>query len=488
MNTRPTENPSHLDIRNPRTGQFDYYMPVFSAAAVANEVSQLRNRQPTWAGLPLQRRIDALRLFAERLRESRAPLLEALAADTGRWTESVLEFEGLLGIINRWCEDAPIMLAVPPSRPSRLLPRFEVAQRMQPYAVAAVISPWNFPLLLSMIDAIPALLAGCAVIIKPSEVTPRFVPVLERIVAGCGELANVLRFVTGDARTGDAVVRKADMLCFTGSVKTGRRVAVAAAEAFIPCHLELGGKDPAIVCDDADIRLAARALTWASMVNSGQSCMSIERCYVHRRVAGAFLSALTAEVSALTHCYPDQRGVGLGPIISLAQADIIRHPLADAYAGGAKALAGGQVVTKGGGLWCEPTVLVDVNAGMAVVSEETFAPILPVMLFDTDTEAVQYANDSEFGLSACVFSRDRQHAIRIGERLRAGGISINEASLTGMIQDAEKQSFGSSGLGGSRMGRASMTRFYRQQALLIGDGNESPWWFPPAALSGPSAI
>lgn len=472
------EDCSDLAVRNPRTGQFDYRMPIYSAAAVAQAVAALRASQPGWAGLDTQQRVEALRHLATNLLAARMQLVAVLAEDTGRWAESEIEFDALIGVIERWCKDAPEMLVAAPPRPSRLLSRIDVAQRMQPYAVAGIISPWNFPLLLSMIDAVPALLAGCSVVIKPSEVTPRFVPVLARLIAASGPLAKVLRFVTGGPGTGAAVIRNADMLCFTGSVATGKRVAVAAAEAFIPCHLELGGKDPAIVCDDADIALAARALTWASMVNAGQSCMSIERCYVDRKVAATFLSALSQEVAALGHCYPDRNSGRIGPIISLAQADIIRRHLNEAYAFGAKALVGGQVVSKGGGQWCEPTLLVDVHAGMAVVREETFAPILPVMLFDSDAEAIACANDSEFGLSACVFSRDRQRAIAIGEQLKAGGVSINEAALTGMVQDAEKQSFGNSGLGGSRMGRASLSRFYRQQALLIGDGKDSPWWFP----------
>lgn len=472
--------PTTLDVRNPRSGAIDYRMRVCSDEQVAQAARRLRAAQPNWLAGGLEARLDALRAFGAALDEARATLLESLSQDTGRWTESVIEIDAVAGIVRRWLADAPALLAAPPARASSQIPGIAIRQLHAPYPLTGIISPWNFPLLLSLIDAIPALVAGSAVLIKPSEVTPRFVPALEAMIARVPALDGVLRIVTGAGATGQALVRNVDVVCFTGSVATGRKVGLLAAEQFIPAHLELGGKDPAIVCADADLALAARAITWASMVNAGQSCMSIERCFVARAVHEDFLARLCREVGALQLNWPDIRTGQIGPVIAPAQAAIIQGQLEDAYAGGARALTGGALVSRDGGLWCQPTVLDGVTPAMKVMTEETFGALLPVLPFDTEDEAVSMANDTVFGLSACVFSRDGARAEAIGARLQVGAVSINEASLTGLVQDAEKQSFKLSGLGGSRMGKASLARFYRQQALLIGNGQPSPWWFPAA--------
>ena len=468
-----------LPVRNPRTGEPDHAMPVYGPAEVQAVVDSLRAAQPAWAARPVSERLAVLEALAQALLAQPNALIDAISADTGRRAESVIELHGVVGILRRWVEDTPALLAPPAQRRSRTA-HILIEQRSVPYGVAGIISPWNFPLILSLIDAVPALAAGNALLIKPSEATPRFVPVLRELIAGVPGLAAVLQLVTGPGSTGEAVVRASDVVCFTGSVKTGRRVAATAAEAFVPVHLELGGKDPAIVCADADLPRAARALAWGSMGSAGQSCMSIERCYVERRVLPQFLERLTAEVGALRHAWPDVGSGPIGPIIAAVQEPIVRRHLEEALAQGARALTGGRVVNHGGGAWCEPTVLVDVHHGMAVMHEESFAAILPVMPFDTDEEAVALANDSEYGLSACVFSGDLDRARGIAARLQAGAVSVNDAALTAMVYDAAKQSFKKSGLGGSRMGSASLARFYRQQAFLINDGTPSPWWFPAA--------
>lgn len=467
----------YMATRNPRNGSLDYQMPVFDAPDVAAVAARLRANQPGWSALSCAERLATLEAFAQALSDHREPLLEALSIDTGRWHESVLEVEGSLSTIRRWCADAPALLATPPLRASRT-PGIQIEQLMRPYPVVGIISPWNFPLLLSLIDAIPALAAGCAVLIKPSEVTPRFVPAVEAAIAKLPQLHQVLAFVTGAGATGEALVCNVDAVCFTGSVATGKKVGALAAKQFIPSNLELGGKDPAIVCDDADLARAARALAWGSMVNAGQSCMSIERVYVNRSVAAAFTAELVQQVGRLRHCYPDIRVGQIGPVISEAQVGIIQRHLADAISKGARAVTGGRVVNMGGGYWCEPTVLVDATDDMSIVREETFAAVLPVMVVDNDDEAIRRANDSEYGLSACVFSSAPQRARRIATHLDAGAVSVNDASLTAPVHDAAKQSFKFSGLGGSRMGTASLARFYRLQAILLSDGKPSPWWFP----------
>lgn len=466
-----------LALRDPRTGQPDGTLPIDGATEVAALAARLRAAQSAWASSPPGVRCNALAAFADALARRRDTMIETLSRDTGRWHESVMEVDGALGGLRRWAAEAPALLREPGARPAGP-PHIEVRQALVPYGLVGVISPWNFPLLLALIDAVPALAAGSAVLIKPSEVTPRFVAPLREALAEVPQLAAVLGVAIGAGDTGAAVVEVVDLVCFTGSVRTGRRVGEACMRRFIPCFLELGGKDPAIVLADADIPRAARAIAWAGFVNGGQSCMSIERVYVERAAYADFVAALVEEAKALKLAHPTPRDGQIGPIISAAQVAIVRDHLADAQARGARALTGGDVLEIDGGAWCPPTVLVDVTPAMKVMAEETFATILPVMAVDDEADAIARANDSIYGLSAAVFTRDLGRAERIARRLHAGAISLNDASLTAVIHTGEKQSFKQSGLGGSRMGAASIRRFLRPQALLVNTGGESPWWFP----------
>lgn len=470
--------PTSLPLRNPRTGAHDGDLPVTLAATVADLGRQLRSAQPAWAALSAVQRCGHLERLADAIAARRQGFMEALLADTGRWHESAIEVDGTVAAIRRWAEQGPACLEEAPAQPEAI-GFISSQQTWVPYTVVGVISPWNFPLMLTLIDAVPALAAGCTILAKPSEVTSRFVPLLREALAEAG-LSDVFALVTGAGSTGQAVIEASDQICFTGSVATGRKVGEACARRFIPASLELGGKDPALVLSDADVERAARALAWGSFVNGGQSCMSIERVYVEAPVADRFIAALTREAAALTLNCDDPADGQIGPIIAASQVELVRGQLADALAKGARALTGGALVERGGA-WCPPTVLVDVNDDMAVVRDESFASVLPVIVVADEAEAIARANATEFGLSAAVFSGDPERALRVARQLEAGGISINDACLTGMVQTVEKQSFKLSGMGGSRMGTASIRRFVRARALLINDGTHSPWWFPPAA-------
>lgn len=465
-----------LAIKNPRTGQCDFDLPMFSSNEVKEQVASLRDNQTSWQEFLLQDRIDVVAKLSKTLESNKEKIVEALINDTGRFNESTLELEVTINGINRWCNQAIDVLTIPDERRGEI-PFLSIKQSIMPYEVVGIISPWNFPLLLSLVDAIPALLAGCSVILKPSEVTSRFVKPLQKAIEVIPELSSVFKIVTGAGETGQSVINEVDIVCFTGSVATGRKVAEVCAKRFIPSFLELGGKDPAIVCHDADVELAAKALCWGSMVNAGQSCMSLERVYVHQDIAELFINAIKFNVSQLTHNYPNVEQGDLGPIISEKQVEIIKYQLSDAKAKGAEFLCGGEVIDLGGGRYCQPTLLTKTTPDMAIIKEETFAAILPIVIVSTDQQAVRLANDSQFGLSGAVFSQNIEYAEEIANQLQAGAISINDASLTALVHEMEKQSFKFSGLGGSRMGKDSIFRFVRKKAFIRNTGVASPWWF-----------
>ena len=465
-----------IEIRNPRTGKYDYVIIPPPSKLLEQQCNRLRRAQQGWFDLGLNGRIDALLQWKDTIHSARDTLTEALVLDTGRLPESKLEIDSFLASIERWCRLSSKLLQDTEKGTSQ--PFINLQQTMVPYALVGVISPWNFPLLLSTIDTIPALLAGCAVIVKPSEITPRFMTPLINAVNNVPNLREILSFVEGDGQTGATVVDNVDLVCFTGSVETGQQVAIAAAERFIPAFLELGGKDPAIVLESANIELATSALLWSSVVNSGQSCLSIERIYVAKDIFEEFYHQLVAKTHKLNLAYPTLESGEIGPIISQKQAAIINEHLQDAVEKGAVIHCGGEVEEIGGGWWCHPTIITEVNHDMKIMNEETFGPVMPIMSFSTVEEAIELANDTYYGLSAAVFAQSQDEALQVARKIDAGAISINDAGLTAMMHEAEKNAFKFSGLGSSRMGASALTRFMQKKAFLIKtDDNYDPWWF-----------
>jgi len=458
----------NLPVRNPRTGQADYQITTPDAAGLEQLAARLRTAQQSWAALGVPQRSAILKAWSGRLLGDASALLEALATDTGRYRVANSEMNSLGGLVAGNVALAAHVMAAAPERPS-VTPGIAIETQLVPYALVGVISPWNFPFLLSMLDTIPALLAGCAVLVKPSEVTPRFVAPLMASLRDFPELAGVLAFATGDGQTGAALIEQVDAVCFTGSVATGRKVAEACARRFIPAFLELGGKDPVIVLDSADPDRAAAIVLRASVQATGQACQSLERVYVDARLEAAFLERLVARAEAVTLNYPDIHRGQIGPLIFARQAEIIAAQLADAVSRGARILTGGSVENHGGGVWLRPTVVTRVTHEMALMTEETFGPVMPVVGYQDIDEAVRLANDSVYGLSAAVLG-DEATALAVARRLNVGAVSINDGGLTTEVFDAEKNAFNLSGLGASRMGPSGLLRFLRKKALLIQRG------------------
>jgi succinate-semialdehyde dehydrogenase / glutarate-semialdehyde dehydrogenase len=469
---------STLSVRNPRTGHNDYIISPLGAEALQYLVGGLRAAQPAWVALGVEGRIDALQRWKAAAERHKPAIIEALIADTGRKWESVLEADLLFSSIDRWCANARTFFTEAAPRASAV-PFVEVFQNVVPYSVVGVISPWNFPLLLSLIDALPALVAGCAVVVKPSEITPRFIQPMMQAIAEVPELAGVLAYIEGAGATGAVMIPVVDLVCFTGSVATGKSVYKTAAEHFVPVFLELGGKDAALVFEGADLDRATSAILWGATANAGQSCLSVERVYVEQTIMQEFTNLIVEKAQRLSLCFPDVNVGQIAPIISAKQVDIINDHLSDAVSKGASVLTGSVACENhGGGMWCLPTVLTNVSHTMRVMTEETFGPIIPLMPFANEDEAIALANGTEFGLSGAVFARTWEEAQRIASRMDAGAVSINDAALTAVIQDGEKQSFKLSGIGGTRMGPNAIRRFVRQRTFLTKMRDvASPWWY-----------
>jgi succinate-semialdehyde dehydrogenase/glutarate-semialdehyde dehydrogenase len=354
------------------------------------------------------------------------PLANTVSSENGKVRSEALLFDvvPVLLLLNHFLRhapailaDEPIDLAITPHRKSYITYR--------PKGVVAVISPWNFPLCIPAFDALMALIAGNAVVIKPSEVTPLSALALEECVREAGIDPDLLQVVTGLKETGAALIdARPDHVVFTGSVPAGRSVGVACAERMIDYTLELGGKAPAIVLEDADLERTANAIVWGGFANAGQICACVERVYAVASVYDPLVARLSEGARGLRVGPPNDDDVDIGAITWPRQIEIVEAQIADARAKGARVTAGGERV--GGGRFFAPTILADCSHDMDVMRSETFGPIVPLMKVDSEDHALELANDSTLGLGAYVFTRDIERGRRIAERLDVGSVMIND--------------------------------------------------------------
>jgi acyl-CoA reductase-like NAD-dependent aldehyde dehydrogenase len=343
-----------------------------------------------------------------------------------------------------------------------------------------VISPWNFPLILSMGDAIPALLAGASVVIKPSEFTPLSVMELVRVWKEEIGGPDVIDVVNGTAETGGALVDEVDFVQFTGSDRTGKIVMKRAADTLTPVSLELGGKDPMIVLRDSDVDRAANAAAFGGLFNSGQACTSIERVYVEEPIYDEFVAKLTERVRSLRQG-ADGRSYSaeVGAMSTPAQVEIVADHVEDARAKGARVLSGGKR-KEGPGDWYEPTVIADADHSMSVMRDETFGPVVPVMKVSDADEAVRLANDTRYGLSASVFAGDAQRGEAIARRIDAGAVNVNDWNTNFLCLPLPMGGWKESGIG-FRHGAYGIRKFVHPASIVsprIKQGKADPLWFP----------
>jgi acyl-CoA reductase-like NAD-dependent aldehyde dehydrogenase len=473
-------NPQTLKVRSPATLEAITELPVASPADVAELVARARKAQAVWQNTRFGERAKLLYRLRDLLLDEQEKLADILTAETGRPRAEAYgnELFYLCDAIGCWAKKTPRYL-----RPERIRPHFlllkakKVFSTYAPRGVIGVISPWNFPLTLTLGEAIPALMAGNAAVIKPSELTPLSARFGAEMAAKAGFPENLLQVVVGFGETAEALIDQVDMVAFTGSAATGKRVMHRAAERLIPVSLELGGKDPMIVLRDADLERAAGACVWGALMNSGQACTSIERVYVEAPVYQQFVAKVLARVRAIRQG-PSEDVVEMGSMTSEAQLKKIEAQVDEAVARGAKVLIGGRRNPNFSGFFYEPTVLVDVDQSMSVMREETFGPVIPILEVKDAKEALGLANDSPYGLGASVFSGNKRTALEIARRIASGSVCINDSLVNYIIPDAPMGGRKDSGFG-FRHGAEGIRKYCHQKTIVIdrrGLKEEFPWY------------
>jgi acyl-CoA reductase-like NAD-dependent aldehyde dehydrogenase len=452
-------------ILNPATGAVAGEVRWTDPADVPAIAAGLRDAQREWERRGPKARANTLSRFAVWLGDHREEIEKLLVAETGKSaTDAAQEVPLLLMILSYYIKNAEKALA-PESKPaaSPLLAIKKITVHYRPRPVVGIIAPWNYPVANAMMDAIGALTAGCAVLLKPSERTPLTAEVLMRGWTESGA-PPVLALAQGARLVSEAVVDASDYIQFTGSSATGVKVMERAARRLTPVSLELGGKDPMIVCEDADIPLAANAAVWGAMFNAGQTCVSVERVYVLDSVYDQFLNAVVQAVNNLDMGAGE--GKHFGALIDDTQVGVTAQHVDDALAKGAKALTGGKR-PDGPGSFYPATVLVDVDHSMSCMTEETFGPTLPIMKVSSVAEAVRLANDSPYGLSASVFSKDVNRAKDIAVQLDCGAVNVNDVISNLMCTTAPMGGWKTSGIGARFGGIDGVRKFCRQETVVV---------------------
>jgi len=412
-----------VKILNPADGSAVAEIAEDSAAAIAEKYSRARSAQPAWAATSLDARLAAIARFKGEVARRKSDLARTLTREMGKpIRQSHNELEALTGRLDFFLEHAVRALA-----PETVLEESKLRERIthEPLGVVANISAWNYPYFVGSNVFVPALLAGNAVLYKPSEFAALTGLAIGEMMQAAGIPADIFAVVSGAGTAGAALISQAvDGVFFTGSLATGTRIAAACAPRMVKLQLELGGKDPAYVCEDTNVQTAAESLADGAMYNAGQSCCSVERIYVHQRVHDRFVDALVATVKGYRCGDPMDEATYLGPLARAPQLAVLERQVADAVAKGAKLLLGGKRIARPGN-WFEATVLSRVDHTMELMREESFGPVIGIQKVADDVEAVRLMNDTEYGLTAGVYTPDETRAQRILAQVRSGSVYWN---------------------------------------------------------------
>lgn len=467
---------------NPATGEVLCELDCAEDTEIFAAVQRARAAQPAWADLGLKRRLAIIREFQRNLHTRKSEIAAAITREAGKHLAEALVTEVLvvLDAARFLIDNAYALLRDEQLRHGNLATKLKKGVLIrEPHGIIGIISPWNYPFSIPATETLAALVAGNAVVLKPSELTPLVALELASLLHVSGVPREVFQVVVGEGAAGVALVRSPiDKLVFTGSVSTGKRIAAAAAERLLPVVLELGGKDPMIVLEDADIDVASSAAVWGAFVNAGQVCLSVERCYVHRSLYQKFAEVCAEKAKKLKVGNGIDPGTDVGPMIHERQLRIVESHIQDAKALGVRILAGGSRLANLGPNFYAPTVIADATHEMRIMREETFGPVLPIMPFDSEDEAIRLANDSEYGLAASIFTGDSGRGERMARRIRAGAVMVNDAISCFGISEAPHGGVKSSGIGLTH-GRFGLEEMVRLKYLDTDQmpGLKKVWWY-----------
>jgi len=467
---------------NPATGEALAELACAGRDDVRRAVQRAKDAQPRWHATPVAQRVAVLRRFQQLLREQRDDVARLICREAGKPAAEALATEVLVVLdAAEFCiRNAHTFLRDRPLPHGNLAMKTKRGKLLrEPYGVIGIIAPWNYPFSIPAIETVAALVTGNAVVLKPSEFTPLIAQELERLFLAAGLDRALMQVVVGEGPAGVALLESPiDKLIFTGSVATGKRVGEAAARRLLPVVLELGGKDPMIVLDDANLEIAASGAMWGAFMNAGQTCLSVERCYVHRSLYEPFLQKCREKIARLRVGNGIGSEVEIGPMIHERQLKIVESQVNDAVLRGARLLAGGKRLTELGPNFYAPTLLADVTSDMRLMREETFGPVLPVTPFDSDEEAVSLANDSDFGLAASVWTHNRSRGEAMAARIKAGTVMLNDMVSCFGIAEAPHGGFKQSGIGRTHgeMGLEEMVQTKYVDVDLV-PGMPKVWWF-----------
>ncbi|HTT21237.1 MAG TPA: aldehyde dehydrogenase family protein [Candidatus Sulfotelmatobacter sp.] len=467
---------------NPATGEVLGEFECAPESDILAAVARARVARTSWVGLGLKNRLAILREFQHRLQAHKSDIAAAITREAGKpFTEALItEVLVVLDAARFLIDHAYSLLRDEPLPHGNLATKLKKGRLVrEPYGVIGIISPWNYPFSIPATETLAALTAGNAVVLKPSELTPLVALELASLLHASGVPQEVFQVVIGEGPAGSALVRSPiDKLVFTGSVGTGKRIAAAAAERLLPVVFELGGKDPMLVLDDADIDVASSAAVWGAFVNAGQACLSVERCYVHRRLYGKFAEACAEKTKHLRLGNGIDPNTDVGPMIHERQLHVVESHIEDAKARGARLLTGGSRLSNLGPNFFAPTVLADVTHEMRVMREETFGPLLPIMAFADDDEAVRLANDCEYGLAASIFTRDSNRGERLARHIQAGTVMVNDVISCFGISEAPHGGVKATGVGRTH-GRFGLEEMVRVKYVDTDQmpGVKKVWWY-----------
>jgi acyl-CoA reductase-like NAD-dependent aldehyde dehydrogenase len=448
----PPPERTTIPCTDPATGEFLGEVPVMDRAEVEARLVRARAAQAAWRETSFAQRRRVVRRILDHVLEHSDELCRMIARDSGKTLENAAVELWPVCEAMRWNLGQAEAALRPQRVSSGLLKHKRARIEYHPLGVIGVICPWNFPLQNVLAPAIPAIMAGNAALVKVSEWTSwsaaRIQRIFDEALRAEGHSADLVQLITGYAPTGAALVAAGvDKIVFTGSMANGKRVLAASAETLTPVILELGGKDPMIVCDDADLQQAVHNALVGTLTSAGQLCMAAERIYVFDAVHDEFVAMIARIAGQLRQGAPlGEARVDVGAMTMPGQVDIVERLVDDAVARGARAIVGGK--RGAGGNFFQPTVLIDVDHDMAIMRDETFGPVLAIMRVRDEAEAIALANDTAYGLSSSVFTRDRARGERIARQIVAGSTVINDFAMHYMAQDLP---FG--GVRGSGFGR-----------------------------------